>query len=513
MAAALLTLVLFAALAGQASAAAPTWLQAQTIEQGQNDISGLSCPSATTCVAASSDAVVQDNGLSYERNPDPSSTFNAVSCAPGSDFCMFVDNNGGAVAFNNGTFGALADIDGDVELDSVSCPTTGFCMAIDHNNTVFMYSGGSWDGGTPLPIPSGDTVSNFVNVSCASSTFCIALVATDAGELTYKWDGSWHGPSAPFDVTTAYVVSLSCTSSSFCLETDDIGQAAVYNGTGWTTPAPVDQPMNISQPVLHSACVGMNCVAVDYYDNVYYTPDGGTTWTPGGNIHASTLISGVDSLACATATLCVAGDGVGDATTYAVPPALGKPSLSGTPMVGHALTLTHASSQTQPVFYADDWRRCANPDSSCSLSPISRSSTGYTLTTADVGKYIDVREIVGFGFDEEGPILSNIVGPIAAKPGTVKLAGSVTATRTGVVTIPLHCTGGPCKGTVKLTYKGTAIGSASYSIAAGLTAKVKITLNATGKNQFKQHGWQLPVKLIITPKTGASTTVSITLKA
>jgi hypothetical protein len=506
-AAALSILVTLVGLAGQASATAPKWLEGQIIDQ--SSINGLSCASPTTCVAASSDAVVQDSGLSFERNPDPNSIFNAVSCAPGTDFCMFVDGNGGAVAYQNGTFGSVAKIDGDVSIDSVSCPTASLCMAIDHNNTVFEYSGGTWDSGTPLTVPGGDTPSNFVNVSCASSTFCIALVATDAGELTYKWDGSWHGPAAPFDVTAAYVVSLSCTSSTFCLETDDIGQASIYNGTGWSTPVTVDTYN--SQPVLYSACTGTDCVAVDAFDNFYSTSTG-TTWTSAFNLVPSTGISGVDSLTCATATLCVAGDGLGDVTTYAVPPAPTKPALTGTPTVGQKLTVTHATVQTSPVWYADDWRRCAAPDASCSLNSISKSMTGYTLTAADVGKYIEVRETIGFGFDEE-TIRSNNVGPITTPPGTAKLAGSVTTTRTGVVTIPLRCTGGPCRGTVKLTYKGTAIGSASYSIAPGVTAKVKITLNATGKNQLRQHGYQLPVKLIITPTKGTVTTVAITLKA
>ncbi len=131
------------------------------------------------------------------------------------------------------------------------------------------------------------------------------------------------------------------------------------------------------------------------------------------NIHSSTAISGVESLACATATLCVAGDGVGDATTYAIPPTAGKPTLTGTPSVGHTLTLGHAPVQTQPVWRADDWRRCASPDASCTLSPISTSQTGYALAAADANRYIDVRETVGFGFDEEGPLVSDIVGSVA----------------------------------------------------------------------------------------------------
>jgi hypothetical protein len=498
-------------MAGSAYGTSPQWLPGQTIDPTQNPINSLSCPSALTCLGVTDVAVVvQDDALSYERNPD-SSIMDAVSCAPGTRFCMFVDNSGGAFTYINGTFSSVTTVDpSDVEIDGVSCPSAGFCMAINHNNVVFKYSGGSWDSGFQLPIPMGDTPSNFVNISCASGQFCMALVGTDMGVLYYTWDGTgWTGPLGPFDTTAGHVVSLTCTSTTFCLETDDVGQAAVFNGS-WSNPQSVDA--SSGQPILYSSCVGTSCVAADFNDNSYTSPDG-TTWTSGVNLHTSTGISGVDSLTCATATLCVAGGGEGDATTYAVSPSPGKPALTGTPTAGQPLALTHASVQTTPVWFADDWRRCGGPDSSCSFNPISRSATGYTLTTADVGKYIDARETIGFGFDEEGPIVSNIVGPITPKPGTARFTGSVTTTKTGVVTISLHCTGGPCRGTVKLTYKGTGIGSAGYSIAAGVTAKVKDMLNTFGKNQLKKHNWQLPVKLIITPARGTPTSVSITLRA
>jgi hypothetical protein len=82
-----------------------------------------------------------------------------------------------------------------------------------------------------------------------------------------------------------------------------------------------------------------------------------------------------------------------------------------------------------------------------------------------------------------------------------------------VVTISLRCAGGPCTGTAKLTYKGKSIGSARYSIGAGKTGRVKITLNAAGKKQLKNHNDKLTVKLVIAPASGTPRSTSITLKA
>jgi hypothetical protein len=521
-----LALVLTALLGGTslASAATPTWLQAQPIEPSGGTIYGLSCASPTTCLAASTLPIVQDGGLSYEpaTDPDPSSILSAVSCAPNTHFCMFVDGNGGAFSYNSGSFGALKDIDGSVELDAVSCPSAGFCIAIDNNppdnsTSVFKYANGSWDSGTPLSIPSGDTYNDFVSVSCASSAFCIAVVSVETAsgteELAYTYNGSsWSSVPTPFDAGANHVDSLSCTSTTFCLATDDAGNASTFTGSGWTTKN-VDSVT--STPELHSSCAGTSCVAVDFNDNFVHTTDG-STWTTPTNLHASTGISGIYSMACATATLCVAGDGLGDATTYSVPPLPGKPRLTGTATVGHTLTLTHATVQIPNVWYYDDWRRCDNPDATCTLDPISTSAHSYALGRADAGKYIDVRETIGFGFDEESQILSNIVGPISGgvpppiKPGTATFAGG-GATRKGVVTISLRCAGGPCRGKTKLTFRGQPIGSASYSISAGQTAKVKIPLNAAGKTQLRKHHGHLKATLVITPVKGTVKKVAITL--
>src|SRR5581483_5473410 len=87
--------VLLAAGSATAQAATPTWLPGETIEPlAQAEINGLACPTSTTCLAAASNTpIVQDDAKSYEPtpDPDPSGVLNALSCAPGTDFCMFVD--------------------------------------------------------------------------------------------------------------------------------------------------------------------------------------------------------------------------------------------------------------------------------------------------------------------------------------------------------------------------------------------------------------------------------------
>jgi hypothetical protein len=520
------------ALAGPARAASPSWLEVQPIELGGNAITGLSCPLATTCLAASSSAIVQDGGPSYEPvpDPDPSSEPTAVSCAPGTRFCMFVDANGGGFTYTDGSFGTRSDFDAANALESVSCPSSGFCMAIDHSHKVWSYSNGAWGNGTTLPVTN---FSNFTNVSCASSSFCVALASTDNGEVYFTWNGStWSSHVGTFDTSSTYALSLSCPSVNSCLETSDKGYASVYNGTAWSSKR-VDT--NGTSPLLHSSCVGTFCMAMDYQAGYLTTSDFTTnTWTSRVDVHSDTLLGYVSSLACVTATLCVAGDAGGEVSTYAVPPAPGKPMLSGTPTVGQTLGITHAPVQQPAVWYAEDWRRCDNPDAGCTFDPISSSTSGYTLVAADAGKYIDAREFFGFAFYQDGPNLSSIVGPVSdgsggtggtgstgssgstgsttsagdtgtdlgsalghpRPPGTARLSGTAKTTASGLVTIVLSCSGGPCKGSVTLAKRGT-IGSARYSIAAGRRASVKIHLTASGKKLLKRGRGKLTVTLVI----------------
>jgi Divergent InlB B-repeat domain len=476
--------------AGTASAAGPTWLTGQIIEPTANaSINGLSCPTYTTCLAAASNIpVVQDNGPSYEPDPDPDPTgvLNAVSCAAGTDFCMFVDDSGGAFSYSNGNFGSLADIDGNIGIESASCPSSVFCMAIDDNNKVFKYSNGAWDGGTQLSTGAHAFNMTFVNVSCVSSSFCIALANTSDGELYYTWNGTmWSSAGGPFDASGGHTISLSCTSTTFCLETDEAGFASVFSGSAWSTPQHVDNPQGIANPILHSACVGTNCVGVDNYDNFIQTSDG-TTWTSAVNIGADTGLTGngINSIACATPTLCVVGDTEGDASTYAIPPNPTRPTLTGSPTVGQTLALTHATVQNPPVWYHDDWFRCANPGVTCTIDPISTSTSSYTLVAADAGAYIDARESVGFGFDIEGflagdQLVSNIVGPISTG-GTTGGGGGGTSHTLAVTK------NGAGSGTVASAPAGINCGAAC---SAGFTSGTQVTLTATAAGGSTFAGW------------------------
>lgn len=467
-------------LPASAPAADPTWLGEQRVESGQTTIYGLSCASVSLCVAAAgAGPVVQDGDLPWQPvvDPDPGHSPSAVSCAPATTFCMFVDDAGGAFTLSGGAFGARTSMDGTAELTGVSCPTSTFCMAIDRDHRVIKYAGGSWDGGTTLPVPG--IASTFTAVSCTSPSFCAAVAGQSTGgtygTVAFTFNGStWSGASTPFDTTTqtqAYPTSISCTSSSHCLVTHEEGRLSRFNGATWSTAANrIDTYNDHPRPLV--SCVGSTCMAVDFYDNFTRSTDGGVNWTPLVNFKSTGLaggIGGIHSLACVSATLCIAGDGLGQVTTFAVPPQPAPPSISGSAFVGQTLSLTRGTVQTPGAWYRDAWWRCSDPGSGCGSSPISTSSTGYTLAAEDTGSYVEAREIFGFGFYSSTAVTTNVIGPVCN--------GTCPSPAPGGGTTGGGTTGSPTGGTPTPTLSGLSVPTAS--VRAGL--RISFTLAASAR--------------------------------
>jgi len=81
---------------------------------------------------------------------------------------------------------------------------------------------------TPVDIDGSNDLSS---VSCASSSFCVAV---DDGGYALIYNGSsW---STPQEIDNNPLESVSCTSSSFCVAVDGPGYAITYNGSTSTTP-------------------------------------------------------------------------------------------------------------------------------------------------------------------------------------------------------------------------------------------------------------------------------------
>ena len=154
-----------------------------------------------------------------------------VSCTS-SSFCMAVGTSTGTTLTEswNGTVwsvlsspnpSSIAD-----SLTSVSCPSPTDCVAVGNSyNTASTYQDlvESWNGTTwsvmSAPVFAGDN-SSFNSVSCATSTYCVAVGYTQASSgvdplfipLLESWNGtSWSVDSTPSpEYNSTFFRSVSC---------------------------------------------------------------------------------------------------------------------------------------------------------------------------------------------------------------------------------------------------------------------------------------------------------------
>lgn len=532
-------LFLLLVVCGDAVAADPFWHSVYPSTSGK-DLFDVSCAAPTVCLAVggTGEAVVQDGDYQYEATADPV-TLNAISCAPGTRFCMAVDDQGSVVSYSDGEFGDVQNIAGNVAFESVSCPTATFCMAIDHDYVTWRYADGTWTQGTDFKL---GTYNNFTDVGCASPSYCVALLGnTDA--LRYAtWNGSNWSVQKPVvdrkgtggtgdDVTElGYSASLTCTSESFCLTTTSKGNADRFDGSLWTVTTVV------ANHRMRSGCAATTCRAIDELTTKVYDSPDGVTWPSVGTSITDTGLSGASAVDCVAVDLCVAVSGT-EASTYArgITPTTNA-VLSGTGQVGQTLTVAHAAIDEARAFFVNQWFRCDNQGSTC-VQIEGVKGPSYSLTAEDAGKYVEARDFTGIGLDEEGPNLvrnrefvsnSILVGDVAAPspspspspsvspspspspaPVTPSLAGKV---RTGKksVSIPLTCAAA-CSGSVKLWSKGKRkVGSARFSIAAGRTKRIKVKLSKAARKVLRRKG-KLKVTLTFAP-SGLKQTLTLKRK-
>lgn len=269
-----------------------TWQALRTPSLGdeQEGLSGLSCRSASNCMAVGAfvnNADVQAalteqwNGHAWKvlSAPDPGPNENvltAVSC-PAATQCIAVgyyDAAGSLQAlaerWNGGIWTTLAVPHGGV-LNGVSCATANDCVAVGSylppGRPVPLTLSATWDGSTwtvqPSPDPGG-APAQLTSVACPNSTRCIAVGDYQPGPglvhpLTALWNGTaWtrlttQAPGGANGWNT--LTSVSCPRPSNCTAVGTTfhlpgrpyhpqALAESWNGTRWTarpTPALKDK--------------------------------------------------------------------------------------------------------------------------------------------------------------------------------------------------------------------------------------------------------------------------------
>jgi hypothetical protein len=309
-----------------------TWTS-QSLPSGVAALSGISCPSSTTCIAVGESigstpvllGTVNGGGTwSTQSIPTGIIDLTDASCSSVSD-CVAV-GDAAIIATTNGGMSWVAEIPptGSQALESVSCAlTTIFCVAVGFltNGTqpgvidVSTNNGASWTS-EPLPPAAAGTV---VGVSCPTATTCFA-VGYNVPNQQHTFIGTINGGVSWFVQTTPgdpqYLTSISCSSASHCV---GVGQAAensgptlnggfittTSNGGGtWTivpTPSGVGVLKGEACPST-SVCYSAGGV-VEQGGALTETVNAGASWTV---VSLPSYVEALDGISCPSPLDCVA---------------------------------------------------------------------------------------------------------------------------------------------------------------------------------------------------------------
>jgi len=255
----------------------------------------VSCAGAGFCAATTSgdgiDADLPDNDPSVAVRPSPNGAWRypasvshgfllGLSC-PSATFCLALGSAAGAQRWD-GQHWAPAPAPGHPKpgesgMQALSCTSPSFCVAVGmtaanlNKPTYSVWNGKAWSAIAHAAVPGGSVRSSLVAVSCLSPTFCVAAGSFEPVKmeeirgLVETWNGTaWTvAPVRQVVTTEDSGISVSCATRSACMATwgDQFRALAQWwNGTTWRK-APLAGPSNGS--ILGVSCPSAtSCTAV-----------------------------------------------------------------------------------------------------------------------------------------------------------------------------------------------------------------------------------------------------------
>ncbi len=267
------------------------------------EFSAVSCPATTSCEAVGSyytniqsngtTLAEKWNGTAWAIQSTPTLTggggFDGVSC-PSASLCIAVGNivtSGANLAeeWNGSAWSKQTIPAGSDTLSSVSCPSATYCVAVGATYMdkpyALIWNGSKWSA-VSVPAPSGE-LSGLAAVSCFSPTACTATGSglTSGGQdtLVERWNGSkWVIQTAPNQGSMSQLTAVSCKSATSCtaIGNNDGASGATlaegWNGSTWTIETTPD-PNGNSSPEAISCTAVSACIAT----GEYFPDNGGTT--------------------------------------------------------------------------------------------------------------------------------------------------------------------------------------------------------------------------------------------
>jgi len=340
---------------GVAGAASSWTVQQVPLPGGDGaELTGVSCPTVTTCFAVGGFAgtsstnapVVEEwNGSTWapQTLPQPpgltAGEVTAISC-PSPTACTAVGN---ALGFEGHSVALVEQWNGSTWTDTplpklggqrggalteVSCFSSASCIALTRNTVKVAgipvpvaerWNGTTWKAHVTAPLPPGTTFGVLYGLSCPSATSCLAAGVTDLGPLTEHWNGStWTIQST----TGGGGDAISCFSATNCTSVGGGGTTAGnilpvaehWNGHTWRRmPAPL--PSGGTNGILYGvSCPSATwCTAAGWWNkgssngrhNALAEVWNGTAWRPQMTAQPASRKTFL-AISCAAAQTCTA---------------------------------------------------------------------------------------------------------------------------------------------------------------------------------------------------------------
>jgi hypothetical protein len=140
---------------------------------------------------------------------------------------------------------------------------------------------------------------------------------------------------------------------------------------------------------------------------------------------------------------------------------------------------------------------------------VGNTSSGNPIDTSTPGAKV----FFVFALDQAGnPAFVGVrYSVVPVTPPTTKLVSAVGKTRAAAITLRCVSSDAPCTGTVALTrtthHKKVTVASARYTVAAGTTHTVALTLNKAGRRALKAHDNRLRVAIVISGHRAGAVTI------
>ena len=321
------------------SAGARSWHSGNVLSpDGFDTLEGLTCPSATQCVATTQDGAVVTSpdpaggAPSYTASqPIDEDGFDALEIAcPTATTCVSADSVPGVATITLGTTPnetVASNLAGSTAIQDIACPTSALCLTVDGNGTILHSAHPAASASTWAAVASPVTAQGGLTaVSCPTDRFCIAVGYADTVETTSTpgATATWKYTHLPFRYydnasgeTDDDLTAVSCPSVHLCVAGNDAAGVMVTTQPAGGASRWRLRQVGAARGDLFDAvsCPDRSlCVAGDaQFGQIAVSTHparAARDWTssqisPGGDP------AGITSLSCPTARFCLAADTAG----------------------------------------------------------------------------------------------------------------------------------------------------------------------------------------------------------